>query len=183
MKRPLWFLYSRQHPVNFIPVSVFFCALCQSLQCKGLLCFTFYSVWDVTLTTCVSLFLLFYFSNKGRKFLNSSLLLNFFWSPAHWYSMYVLGISKYMGPLWLLITLLIIMLCSCLFQIWKKCTITTINPWSQCLGQERKNIRVTTYLGTIIQNLLKIVNSAVNVCSNLIGCFEVVPLAPAPTII
>ena len=29
--------------------------------------------------------------------------------------------------------------------------------------------------------VLKIVNSAVNVGSNLIGCFEVVPLAPALT--
>ena len=31
--------------------------------------------------------------------------------------------------------------------------------------------------------VLKIVNAAVNISSNLIGCFEVVPLAPAPTII
>ena len=30
---------------------------------------------------------------------------------------------------------------------------------------------------------LKIFNSAVNVCSNMIGCFEVVQLAPNPTII
>ena len=34
-----------------------------------------------------------------------------------------------------------------------------------------------------IDKLLKIVNSAVNVYSNLIGCFEVVPLAPALTVI
>ena len=33
------------------------------------------------------------------------------------------------------------------------------------------------------QPLLKFVNSAVNVSSNLIGCFEVVPLAPAFTVI
>ena len=32
--------------------------------------------------------------------------------------------------------------------------------------------------GCIKKRILKIVNSAVNVCSNLIGCFEVVALAP-----
>ena len=31
--------------------------------------------------------------------------------------------------------------------------------------------------------LLKIVNTAVTVCSNLIGCFEVVPLASASIVI
>ena len=31
--------------------------------------------------------------------------------------------------------------------------------------------------------MLKFVNSAINVCSNLSGCFEVVPLSLAPTII
>ena len=30
-----------------------------------------------------------------------------------------------------------------------------------------------------LEDLLKIVNLAVNVCLNLIGCFEIVPLAPA----
>ena len=44
-----------------------------------------------------------------------------------------------MGPIWPLITLLIIMLFSFLFQIWKYYTITTINPWSQCLRREMKN--------------------------------------------
>ena len=33
-------------------------------------------------------------------------------------SIYLSGVSIYMGPMWLLITLLIIMLCSFLFQIW-----------------------------------------------------------------
>ena len=31
--------------------------------------------------------------------------------------------------------------------------------------------------------MLDFVNSAVNVCSNTIGCFEVMSLSPAPTVI
>ena len=33
------------------------------------------------------------------------------------------------------------------------------------------------------KDVLEIVNSAINVCSNMIGCFAVVPLTPAPTVI
>ena len=40
------------------------------------------------------------------------------------------------------------MLSSFLFQIWKKYSVTTINPRSQCLRQERKIFCVTTYLET-----------------------------------
>ena len=48
----------------------------------------------------------------------------------------LLSISIYMGPMWLLVTLLI-MMCSFWFQIWKYIhTVRTINPWSQCFGQE-----------------------------------------------
>ena len=53
------------------------------------------------------------------------------------------------------VTLLIIMR-SFLFQIWKLCTITTINPSSQCLEQERKNISRYSFGDKIIQNCLKI---------------------------
>ena len=50
-------------------------------------------------------------------------------------------------------SLLIIMLCSFLFQIWKLYTITTINPRSQCLGEKRKNILRHYLFGEkIIQN-------------------------------
>ena len=41
-----------------------------------------------------------------------------------------IDVSIYMGPMWLLITLLIIMLYPFLFQNWKYYTITTINPLS-----------------------------------------------------
>ena len=61
---------------------------------------------------------------------------------------FIQGVSIYMGPVWLLITLLIIMWCSFLFQISKLYTLTTINPWSQCFGQERKISCVTAYLET-----------------------------------
>ena len=37
---------------------------------------------------------------------------------------------------------------SFLFQIWKLYIITTIDPWSQCLGQESKIFFVTPYLET-----------------------------------
>ena len=48
--------------------------------------------------------------------------------------LHINGVSIYKGPMWLIITLLIISLRSFLFQIWKCYTITTINPQSQCLG-------------------------------------------------
>ena len=34
-----------------------------------------------------------------------------------------------------------------------------------------------------LDNMLEFVNLAVNVCSNMIGCFEVVPLSPTLTVI
>ena len=40
-----------------------------------------------------------------------------------------------------------------------------------------------TFLSSFACCLLKFVNSALNVCSNLIGCFEVVLLSPTPKII
>ena len=59
----------------------------------------------------------------------------------------------YMRPMWLLITLLLIMLGAFLFPILKWFTITTINPWLQCLGQEMKNILRHLFGDKIIQNL------------------------------
>ena len=49
------------------------------------------------------------------------------------------------------------MLCFFFFvSDFKKYTITTINPWSQCLGQEKKNILRHYLFGEkIIQNCLK----------------------------
>ena len=61
---------------------------------------------------------------------------------------FILCIAIYMWPMWLLITLLLLMMCSFLFQIWKLYNITTINPRSQWLGQEWKIFCVTTYLET-----------------------------------
>ena len=49
------------------------------------------------------------------------------------------------------------MLCTFCFQIWKLYTITTINPSSQCLRQERKNILPHYLFGDkTIQNCLKL---------------------------
>ena len=36
---------------------------------------------------------------------------------------------------------------------------------------------------SLFKRLLEFVNSTMNVCSKMIGCFEVVPLSPAPTVI
>ena len=58
------------------------------------------------------------------------------------------GVSIYMGLIWLLMILQIIMMGFFLFQTWKWYTITTINPQSQYLGQETKNICIITYLET-----------------------------------
>ena len=65
---------------------------------------------------------------------------------------YIGRVSIYMGPAWLLITLLIIM-----YYFFVSDLKTTINPRSQCLGQERKNILQHFLLGDkIIENCLKI---------------------------
>ena len=49
------------------------------------------------------------------------------------------------------------MLYSFLFQILEYYTITTINPWLQCLGPEKKNIfRHYLFGDEIIQNCFKI---------------------------
>ena len=49
------------------------------------------------------------------------------------------------------------MLCSFFFQIWKQYSTTTINPQSQCLGQDRENILCHNLFGEkIIQNCFKI---------------------------
>ena len=64
---------------------------------------------------------------------------------AHSVNLYISSISVCMGPMWPLITLLLIMLCSILFPIWK------------CLGQERKTILSNYLFGyKIIQNCLKV---------------------------
>ena len=45
------------------------------------------------------------------------------------------------------------MLCSFLFQIWKLYAVTTINPWSKWLGQEKKKyLRHYLFEDQIIQN-------------------------------
>ena len=48
--------------------------------------------------------------------------------------LHIESVSICMGSMLLLITLLIIMLCSFLFMIWNLYTIKTINPRTQCLG-------------------------------------------------
>ena len=65
------------------------------------------------------------------------------------------GVSKYMGPMRLLNTKSNIVFF--LVQIWKYFTITSINPPSQCLGQEGNNI-FCHYLfeDNIIQNWFEI---------------------------
>ena len=47
----------------------------------------------------------------------------------------------------------------------------------------RKNFFFFLFSPLFVQEGVEIYKLAVNVCSNLIGYFEVVPLAPAPTII
>ena len=54
-------------------------------------------------------------------------------------------------------TLLLIVLCPFLLQIQRYYTITTINPWSQWLWHEKKNILPHNLFGhKIIQNCLQI---------------------------
>ena len=62
--------------------------------------------------------------------------------------------------------ILIIMLCSFLFQI--ENSITTINPWSQCHGQEEKIFCITIYLET------KIIQNSQNRCNPLIQLWFII---------
>ena len=61
---------------------------------------------------------------------------------------YIQGVSIYMGLMWLLITVRLLF-----FYFRVENNITIINLWSQCLGQERKNIlRYYLFGDKIIQN-------------------------------
>ena len=46
-----------------------------------------------------------------------------------------------------------------------------------------KNKFLSLFFISLFRRVLELVNSAINVCSKMIGCFEVVPLSPASTVI
>ena len=68
-------------------------------------------------------------------------------SPLYTYKLSNTGCLNIHG-MWPLLTLLIIMLCSVLFQIWNYYSLKPINRRLQWLGYEREIFCVTTYLET-----------------------------------